>query len=174
MICRIICSSRTGNTYALAEAVRDRLREKGMECIGPVRPEEGEREGDLICVGFWTDKGDCSQDVAAYLESLKGQRVFLFGTAGFGGSPSYFEKVLGRVQGHLDPSNCVAGTFMCQGRMPQAVRDRFQAGLEQNPEDKALKGRLENFDRALSHPDQSDLAAAGNAAELAAGNVPGM
>ncbi len=167
MICEIVCSSRTGNTNAVAEGIREAAEQAGFECLGPVKPEGAPKEGDLICVGFWTDKGDCSQDAAAYLESLRGQRVFLFGTAGFGGSTVYFDKVLGRVREHLDPSNRVLGTFMCQGRMPQAVRNRFEAGLKENPEDAGLKNRLENFDRALSHPDQADLEAARRAAEQA-------
>ena len=43
---------------------------------------------------------------------------------------------------------------MCQGKMPQAVRDRY-AAMEESPRRTAM---LENFDQALSHPDQEDLA----------------
>ena len=43
---------------------------------------------------------------------------------------------------------------MCQGKMPQAVRDRY-AAMEDSPRRTAM---LENFDRAISHPDQQDLA----------------
>lgn len=173
MICEIVCSSRTGNTAAVAGAVKEAAAAAGFVCRSAAGPEEACREADLICVGFWTDKGDCSRDAAAYLESLRGKKIFLFGTAGFGGSPDYFEKVLGRVRAHLDPSNLVLGTFMCQGRMPQAVRDRFEAGLKQNPEDTGLKNRVENFDRALSHPDQEDFRAARRAAEAALAAVKG-
>ena len=52
------------------------------------------------------------------------------------------------------------GGWMCQGRMPGSVRARFAAQLEQDPENANAKRMLENFDRALSHPDEADLAAA--------------
>ena len=47
----------------------------------------------------------------------------------------------------------VVGTYMCQGKMPQVVRDRYEA-MEDSPRRTMM---LENFDRALSHPDQQDL-----------------
>ncbi len=47
----------------------------------------------------------------------------------------------------------VVGRYMCQGKMPQAVRQRYEA-MEDSPRRTAM---LENFDRALSHPDQADL-----------------
>ena len=160
MTCNVICSSRTGNTALLAETVWETARELGWECAGPEKPREGGREdGDLIFAGFWTDKGDCSEEMASFLEGLEGKRVFLFGTAGFGGSQEYYERVLGRVKAHLAPSNRLAGTFMCQGKMPEAVGARFEAGLRQEPENEALKARLENFRQAMAHPDRRDLEA---------------
>ena len=43
---------------------------------------------------------------------------------------------------------------MCQGKMPQPVRDRYEA-MEESPHRTSM---LENFDRAFSHPDADDLA----------------
>ena len=43
---------------------------------------------------------------------------------------------------------------MCQGKMPPAVRRRYQA-MEDGPRKTAM---LQNFDRAASHPDQEYLA----------------
>ena len=104
-------------------------------------------------MGFWTDKGTCDASIAAFLKSLTHQQVFLFGTAGFGGAPAYFAQILSRVQENLGEGVQVSGTYMCQGRMPQAVRDHYEA-MEESPRRTAM---LENFDRALSHPDQQDL-----------------
>lgn len=66
-------------------------------------------------------KGDCSEKMAAFLESLHGQNVFLFGTAGVGGSEEYFGQILKRVKAHLASDNTAAGEYMCQGKMPAAV-----------------------------------------------------
>ena len=65
----------------------------------------------------------------------------------------YKRQILTRVEANLEGRGTVVGRFMCQGRMPQAVRDRYEA-MEESPRRTAM---LENFDRALSHPDQADL-----------------
>ena len=46
---------------------------------------------------------------------------------------------------------------MCQGRMPQAVRDRYVKMKEMPDAKPNLDALIENFDQALSHPDQEDL-----------------
>ena len=43
---------------------------------------------------------------------------------------------------------------MCQGKMPAAVRARYES-IEDSPRRQML---LANFDAALSHPDENDLA----------------
>ena len=46
---------------------------------------------------------------------------------------------------------------MCQGKMPQSVRDRYMK-MKTQPEHPAnIDALIENFDRALSHPDEDDL-----------------
>ncbi len=154
----IVCSSRTGNTDLLAQALREALPEE--DCLYFGRPDPAALEAERIYVGFWTDKGTCDEDTARFLQTLTRQQVFLFGTAGFGGSPVYFDQILGRVKEHLPPEASLVGTYMCQGKMPQAVRTRF-LGMEDSPRRTAM---LDNFDRALSHPDQQDLDALKSAA----------
>lgn len=148
----IVYSSRTGNTARLAETIRETLGQETCLYFGP--PDARALEAETLYVGFWMDKGTCDETIAQFLQGLTRQRVFLFGTAGFGGAPAYFEQILGRVREHLPPEVAVAGTYMCQGQMPPAVRVRYEA-MEDSPRRKAM---LENFDRALGHPDQEDLA----------------
>ena len=51
----------------------------------------------------------------------------------------------------------VVGTYMCQGKMPQAVKERYLK-MKAQPEHPAnLDALIENFDRALPHPDAADL-----------------
>ena len=46
---------------------------------------------------------------------------------------------------------------MCQGKMPQSVRERY-IKMKEDPEHPAnLDTLIENFDCALSHPDMDDL-----------------
>lgn len=150
----IIYSSHTGNTALLAQAIREALPQE--ECLYFGTPENANDAlaADTLYVGFWTDKGTCDEQTAQFLHSLTSQRVFLFGTAGFGGAPAYFAQILGRVQENLGPETIVIGTYMCQGKMPDSVRTRYQA-MEDSPRRTAM---LENFEKALPHPDDLDLA----------------
>ena len=159
----VIYASATGNTKMLAEEIRKRLGKKECVCFGTVEEAGTAVRADIIFAGFWTDKGDCSEELGHFLERLHGRRVFLFGTAGFGGAQSYFDQILERVKGHLSADNEVVGTYMCQGKMPQSVRKRYEGMLEQNPGDERIKGMIENFDRAVQHPDEADLNLLGEA-----------
>lgn len=151
----IVYSTRTGNTGRLAEAIKNALPEEDCVYFGAPCPEGG--TADLVFGGFWTDQGSCSEDLRNFLEELRGKRVFLFGTAGFGGAPEYFLRILDRVSQLLDRSNQITGTFMCQGKMQQAVRSRYEAMLKQKPGDGKILEMISNFDKALTHPDKSDL-----------------
>ena len=151
----IIFSSATGNTKLLAETLHGALPLEQCAYFGPWNREIPETP--VVYVGFWTDKGNADPDTLALLKELRNKKVFLFGTAGFGESPAYFEKVLCAVRAALDDSNQILGTFMCQGKMPQAVKDRYLR-MKAQPEHPAnIDALIANFDRALSHPDEADL-----------------
>ena len=147
----IVYSSKTGNTALLAQTLRQTLPESDCIYFGAPAPEA--LAADTLYVGFWTDKGSCDQELGQFLSTLTHQKVFLFGTAGFGGAPAYFDQILTRVKANLGQQVQVIGSYMCQGKMPPAVRSRYEA-LEDSPKRTAM---LENFDRALSHPDSQDL-----------------
>lgn len=70
---------------------------------------------------------------------------------------TYYSKLLERVEKHIDKSNQIIGSFYCQGKMPLSVKERYISLIKANPEDKKLKVSLENFENALSHPNDEDL-----------------
>ncbi len=147
----IVYSSRTGNTANLAQTIREAL--PAEDCIYFGEPDPKALEAETIYLGFWTDKGSCDEASAEFLKSLTGQRLFLFGTAGFGGAPAYFEQILDRVKSKMGSGVTVVGSYMCQGRMPMSVRERYMQ-MEESPRRTAM---LKNFDAALNHPDAEDL-----------------
>ena len=102
----IVYSSKTGNTQFLANGLNFM---ESKYCV-PVENAKNLEPVNLLCIGFWCDKGDCDDQMKQYLSTLRNQNVFLFGTAGFGKSKEYFEMILKNVQNHLDASNCVKGT----------------------------------------------------------------
>ena len=159
----VVYSSQTGNTKMLAETIRDTLPMSGCVYFGA--PDAQALEADRIYVGFWSDKGTCDEQTAAFLKTVTDQEIFLFGTAGFGENQAYFDKVLGRAAKFLPESAKRAGSFMCQGKMPISVRQRYEK-LAADPEQAAkVQMLIENFDRALSHPNEDDLEALKKALE---------
>ena len=151
----IIFSSLTGNTKKLADTIRAVLPAEDCDYFGAPKAEE--LHSEILYIGFWTDKGNADSAALELLAKLRNKKIFLFGTAGFGGSEAYFQNILNRVKASIDPSNSVVGEYMCQGKMPQSVRERYMK-MKAQPEHPANADALiENFDRALSHPDARDL-----------------
>ncbi len=151
----IIFSSKTGNTAELANAIRDALPQENCDYFGTSEIEEPVSE--MLYIGFWTDKGNADQSTLELLSSLRNKKIFLFGTAGFGGSDTYFQKVLEHVRQSIDESNTIVGEYMCQGKMPESVKNRYLKMKEQTEHPANIDALIENFDRALSHPDADDL-----------------
>lgn len=73
----ILYDSATGNTEYLAKALSHAL--PNVPC-GPVGSLDCSK-AELVYLGFWTDKGTCSDRLRAVLPSLAGKQIFLFGTA---------------------------------------------------------------------------------------------
>ena len=154
----IVYSSNTGNTRRLAEEIEKQLPAGELVYCGAL--DAAALQAEVLFVGFWIDKGSCDEKVAELLKQADGKTVYLFGTAGFGQSQQYFDQILARVRENL-PAGAVYGDgFMCQGRMPQAVRSRYEAMQAKEPENARYKMLIENFDAALAHPNADDLEAA--------------
>lgn len=151
----IVYSSKTGNTKLLATTIQECLPQE--DCIYFGEPSEEALAADYIFAGFWTDKGSCDGEAKKFLKKLDEKKVFLFGTAGFGEDASYFEKILEKTRKVLKDSVIVEGTYMCQGKMPMSVRERYEKMRKVPGLPMDVDKMIENFDKALSHPDQADL-----------------
>ena len=182
----IVFSSRTGNTAELAETVREALPEGTCEYFGSVNDAvDGGFDGsdssygdgscansaipasETLFVGFWTNQGVADRETQQLLGQLRNRKIFLYGTAGFGGSEAYFQAILDKTKAFIDDSNTVIGTFMCQGKMPHSVRERYVKMKEQPDHMPNIDAMIENFDKALSHPNADDLAKLANLASEA-------
>ena len=151
----IVFNSPTGNTKKLADTIYAVLPKENCDYFGA--PKEGGLYSEMLYIGFWTDKGNADKSTLTLLSTLKNKKIFLFGTAGFGGSEAYFQKILEHVKQSVGPSNSVFGEYMCQGKMPMAVRERYEKMKQQPNPAPNLDGLIRNFDRALAHPDDHDL-----------------
>lgn len=155
---QIFYTSRTGNTERLAEEIFAAVpvKEKNVKRI---EERTARDDGDLYLVGFWTDRGTASAEILELLSSLHGRKVALFGTCGMGDSAEYFKHVERNIAAFV-PDDCeYLGAFICQGKMPIQVRNRYEA--MRNPANaEQIDRMIRNFDRALLHPDKKDFAAA--------------
>lgn len=151
----IIFSSITGNTKKLADTIRELLPKENCEYFG--MGDTKELQSEILYIGFWTDKGNADNATLELLSKLRNKKIFLFGTAGFGGSEAYFQKILANVRASVDASNTIIGEYMCQGKMPMSVRERYMKMKEMPDQSAKAEALIENFDRALSHPDEKDL-----------------
>lgn len=150
----VVFSSSTGNTKLLADAIDEALPKENRDYFGEITPEVPESE--MLYVGFWTDRGNADKTALEFCKGLKTKR-FSLRDGGLRRQRGLFQKILANAESALDGSNTVAGEFMCQGKMPQAVRERYMSMKAQPNPPANLDMLIENFDRALSHPDAEDL-----------------
>lgn len=155
----VVFKSKTGNTEMIAQTIAETLEKAGQKPVYFGAPDK-EMEADLYFVGSWTDKGMCDQEIADFLKKLDGKKIAYFGTAGFGESGEYFEKLFHRAMENVNESNEILGSFFCQGKMPPQVREKYVKMLQEHPDDKRMKVSIENFDKAKGHPDENDCAKA--------------
>ena len=154
----IVYSSGTGNTEIIAQAIKEELDESS--CIYYGKPAGIlEHDAEIIFVGFWVFIGTCTEEMKKYLGTLENKKIFLFGTAGWGGSAVYFEKILTDVKQYISTSNTIIDSFMCQGKMTHNVLERYEKKLEEQPEDPNTLSMIENYNNALPHPDVQDIEA---------------
>lgn len=131
--------------------------DRGYAGTGCGRTSSAIPASETLFVGFWTNQGVADRETQQLLRQLRNRKTFLFGTAGFGGSEAYFQTILDKTKACIDGSNTVIGTYMCQGKMPLSVRERYVKMKEQPDHMPNIDAMIDNFDKALSHPDADDL-----------------
>ncbi|MDO5521951.1 MAG: flavodoxin family protein [bacterium] len=145
----IVYSSATGNTKMLAETIKDKIG----DCYCGA-PSEEALDADIIFVGFWTQKNSCVANTQPFLQKLSGKKIFLFGTAGYHNTKEAFDEILGNVKALVPDSNTIIGTYMCQGKVADVMKERIK---ENRPE--MYEAIKENLVEGEHHPDDADLKA---------------
>ena len=116
--------SRTGNTEKIAQAIFSAIPGKNKD-IARFAGQTDYDMGDIYFIGFWTDRGSASVEVLDYLGSLQGKKIALFGTCGMGESIEYYRKIEERIKVFIEDGNQYLGCFLCQGKMPMQVREKY-------------------------------------------------
>ena len=150
----IIYDSLSGNTESLAKEIKSIKKNAYYEKINDKLIEELP-EYDIYYIGSPIIKGMCTDKIKHILQKLENKKIFLFITTGYKGE-NYYESLTKRILEIIPKSNQILGAFFCQGKMQDAVKERYIKLIKEHPEDKNLKVSLENFEQAKTHPDQKD------------------
>ena len=151
----VVYSSTTGNTKKIATEIFSALpgMSKDMQNIEEYRGKDAE----IFFIGFWVDRGTCGMSVINVLSELHGKKIALFGTCGMGRGTAYYREIEQKVKVWI-PDDCeYLGTFLCQGKMPMKVRQKYEISREDPREEAFRKQMLKNFDEALFHPNEQDF-----------------
>ncbi len=156
----IVYESITGNTKEIAMEIYNALKQDyqvQVKNVVDVLEDYNEYDADLYFLGSWTNRGTSGNLINEFVKTLKNKKIALFGTTGFDQSSEYFSKLTERFYSKFDSSNSLVDSFHCKGRMRESVRASYVKLLKDHPDDKSLEVKIENFDDAKSHPNQSDL-----------------
>lgn len=144
----IVYSSKTGNTRLLADAIREVA---GDDCIYFGEPSDAALSADILYVGFWTDKGTCDSTVADFLKKLDGKKVF----CSVPPDSADLLPILNRFSGGSAPAFRalhVSGSYMCQGKMPDSVKLRYEKMKADHAPVPDIDGMLLNFEKPKRIP----------------------
>lgn len=155
----ILYSSKTGSTRSLAEHIKAALPAEDCTFFGKTADAPGALidSAGILFVGFWTCKGSCDDETATFLKRIRGKCIALFGTAGFGGSAQYFQRILSHVAPLIDKSCKMLTPFVCMGKIAQDVLARYTRQLHNDPESERVIRLIKNYEEAKAHPDASDF-----------------
>ncbi|MFI3175100.1 MAG: flavodoxin family protein [Bacillota bacterium] len=143
----IVFSSGTGSTKLLAETIQATVGD--VAYCGKV--SDAALSADVIYIGSWTQAFSCTADIKEFLGKVKGKKVFLFMTAGYGSDDAFFKPIMDSVKNLVDGSNEVIGEFICQGK----VSEMKQKAIKEADEAKYNSMKAE-LDKSVSHPDKAD------------------
>lgn len=150
----IIYDSLSGNTESLVKEIKSIKKNAYYEKINDKLIEELP-EYDIYYIGSPIIKGMCTDKIKRLLQKIENKKIFLFITTGYKGE-DYYESLTRRILEIIPKSNQILGIFLCQGKMQDAVKERYIKLIQEHPEDKNLKVSLENFEQAKAHPDEND------------------
>lgn len=154
----VVYSSLTGNTKKVAEAVAQAA--PGCE-LHPVESAPAPDGFDVVAVGYWVDKGMPDERARAYMDTIHGKKVALFGTLGAWPDSEHAMDCKRKSEaavGAPERGNTVLGSFICQGRVdPNIVAAMRKMAGDIHPMTPERKARLEE---AAKHPDGEDCARA--------------
>lgn len=158
----ILYSSITGNTKKIATSIFNAIPGTSKE-LCDIKNFHYDKEANVYFVGFWTNRGSCDMNILTLLSSLHNKKIALFGTCGMGQNPIYFHSIANNVSAFIAEDCEYLGSYFCQGKMPHSILEKYEMLKKKNPEESSsIDKMIENYNEALSHPNDQDFTEAQN------------
>lgn len=154
----IVYYSNTGNTHAIADAIRYELKDQDIVYFG--EPPHMPIGSDLYIIGSCIRNGNCVDEVIEFIKKLENKKIAYFATAGFGMSKEYFNSLFERFVSIIGKNDKVFDHFFCPGKMPVSVRDDYMNQIKSNPSDEKMRLLINNFDKVKDRPNNDDISGA--------------
>ncbi len=152
----VVYASETGNTKKLAEVIFEALPPSmGDKAIVDVRTWNGKMDAENFFVGFWINRGSCTIETIDLLSSLGHRNVALFGTCGMGNYDNYYKLLEHNAKVWLSDSNNYLGSFFCQGKMQEYIRQKYES-YRGTCDDAKIDLMIRLFNEASHHPGSED------------------
>ena len=149
----VVYSSRTGNTKTIAEAIYEMMPHGAV--LAAVEEAPAPDDFDLICLGYWVNKGMPDTNMASYMARVQQKQVGLFGTLGAWPDSDHAKRCMAKAASMVATSN-VLGNFVCQGKINPKLLDAMdtaKAIAKKHPMTEERKARIEE---AKKHPNAQD------------------
>lgn len=152
----VIYSSVTGNTKMVAEAIAGAAEHADIFRVQEAPADLSDY--DIVAIGYWLRLGQPDPMTLAYLSQVENARVVFFQTHGAEVNSEHAITSFARAGYNLGKGCEILGTFGCQGKInPMLLEKRKKAPADDPHGGTAAR---ERWERAASHPDDADLAAA--------------
>lgn len=154
----VLYESGTGNTKQVAAQIFSALPGNSKDLVDF---ENCNRipDAETYFIGFPVHKGTCDIEIVDFLDNVDRKNIALFATCGMGAGTEYYAEIEKRVSVWVTEDNRYLGMFLCQGKMPRRVRQKYESMLGGENQEQVQR-MIRNFDEAMVHPNTSDYESA--------------
>ena len=159
----VIYTSKSGNTKKIAEAVAGEL---GCEVLDFASLGElNLNEFDFVALGYYIDQGSPEKEFKKFItQNVKNKKIGFFITLGADVPSVHATQAVDQGRElFAQNGNEVMRTFICQGAIAPEVIEQLKKLGKAMPDDARFAltpERLERWERAKTHPDETDIKAA--------------
>ena len=122
---QIIYSSLSGCTKRVAESIYNGLavEEKSIHNLADGEPTI---DGDIILLGYWTDRAAPNKEMKEFMSKVSGKAVGMFCTLAYYADSAHARESLVNGINLVKDNNEIIGGYVCNGTISQAMIERMR------------------------------------------------